>query len=182
MGRRMDWVPWNLGTTEVPLLVNAGQCVQVPLLNPLTLAVAEVQGVIEVQNRYFIHRIVGQFQIISTNDPVDPVVACVPGLFEVAGADSVTTAFGTSTIGGAVGVQDWTAELANMEFWYWRHYKQVVEVGFNPFEHPWWSSIDIKPKRVMDKQQTPVMAFKCEGTGEVSYQFFLQLRALISPL
>lgn len=179
MGRQMDWVPWNFGVSQTPLSLTTGFVAQFPLLAPGQLDTAQVSGVIEDQQRYFVHRIVGQYQMIGVEGLADATITISPGFLEVQGTDQVTTLWGTTTYGGTVAGAEWTAQLSNNEFWYFRHTKQFDTYGFSPIEHPWWSTVDIKPKRVMSKAQAPTLVFSCERG---SFQFFFQLRALITRI
>jgi len=185
MSRRYEWVPWDLGAVSTVFAVPTAQVLQIAALDPDTLQVTDTQGVIETYNRYFVHRLVGQFFIEPDLEQDTPGVTVMigPGRLETQGADTVQTMYGVSAQGGVVAGVTLLPELYNNEFWYIRHFRNLINgipLGGQPIEHPWWTTFDIKPKRVMEKAESPVLMVENESGPTFDFRFYG--RMLVTPL
>lgn len=187
MARNMEWVPWDQGIPSIPFNVPAQQTFQLAALSPTQFGVNEVMGVIEDENRYFVHRIVGQFFLTNFNDEETITAVNVffgPGRMEVEGTDAIFTMFGQSTQGGLVVGTNMTPSLTNHEFWWLRRFQPfqpLANIGGDSFEHPWWTCFDFKPKRVMEKMETPVFMVNNEDVNS-TFQVRMFARMLVTRL
>lgn len=186
---KFDWVPWFGYSTSQFTNVAATTTGQFPMLDlagsgfdpSLTV------GDIEDQNRFFLHRIVGQ---VEYGEPADTGIShfdtvILPGLVEQTGGNTIQTIIGAGSPAGGI----WTDEFSNNEFWYHRHFgsSQVADLlntgiagSGQVYVHPWWTFIDIKPKRVIAKGFNPVLAFCNPSAGNLPVK--IMLRALVSRL
>lgn len=175
---RMDWVPWEGYSTTQFTVVATGTTTQFPMLDLAgeSFNPTETVGDIENQNRFFLHRIVGQWQLDEGGaGPLTVVI--LPGLVEQTGGNSIQTIIGAGNPAGGV----WTDEFSNNEHWYIRTLHDAsLGVGLNATENPWWGMVDIKPKRVIAKGFNPTLAFLNGGAGSLSVRF--ALRALVTRL
>ncbi len=172
---RMDWVPcraWG-AQQSVPALTQG----DLELMNIAdSYGTAEVVGLIEASPvRYFVHRIVGMIQVWSSGTPAagDKVWTRIwPGFVET---EVVPTLITVDFIDEADG--------ANARMWYQRIRSlprgEGDDIGAD--NHPWWTSVDITPKQVIDKYMVPALSvFNDSATVGSSFRHYL--RMLVTPL
>jgi len=181
MKRQFDWVPWFAYSASQATIVGGTTTGQFPMLDiaGTMFSTTDTIGEIEDTGRFFLHRIVGDLELSSDQTDQGADVVILPGLVEQTGGNSIQTIIGAGSPAGGI----WTDEFSNNEFWHHRHYPiQLLNNGIPGVgtDNPWWSHIDIKPKRVIQKGMNPVLAFCNQSAGNLNVRFML--RALVTRL
>lgn len=158
---RFDWIPCLGYRTSV--IFDFGECNQQPLLDPTAIDAIDVVGRVEVSQGLFIHRIVGPVfhTVVDGEQPAAYLeYGITPGLFEVEGGNTAQTIFGSGSDFASSGMD---GERANGEHWHVRQrFVRPIfqEGGASPLTEvdiPWWTFVDIKPKRHLKALQVPVL-------------------------
>lgn len=172
---RMDWIP--MAGWGIPFTVPALTQDELSLLEPDQYEADAVIGRVEDSPlRMFIHRIVGQISAHYNSAPVTNNLMTTrlwPGL-----ADTSTVPFTTRT----PGFLD-ESKAANPRLWFdrrrsldTREFEDLTETA-----HPFWSTIDIAPKQVIEDGRIPVLSiFNHDTQASLDYQPWL--RMLVTPL
>ncbi len=175
MGKGMDWVPCYRWGARQTAPINTQ--LDAPLFLPTQYDGPEVVGRIDDSpGRYFIHRIIG---MISHNwsgvDPDDGLIhECLwPGIIDDFAVGSVSsTGFCDEGTG------------ANADLW-WRRTKWTQSStnfdDMSEVSEPWFNSVDIKPRRVIEDGQIPLYSMFNNDTI-LTLDVYLWLRLLVTPL
>lgn len=169
----MDWVVAN--TWGDTIICNALSDTFVSLMDPTAFMGAEVVGRVETSpNKYFIHRIVGQYQLVYRDE--DPAASrriehrIWPGLYDTSLSTIHTPGLMTDS------------RTANSRLWFNRIQQpaQLQQTPFASIDHPFWTHVDIKPKQVVDENRVPVWQLWNPSIVDVSFQHWVRL--LVSPV
>ncbi len=174
----MDWVPAFGWGTATGVGVNTQQdFTLMDIADQYT--VGDVVGQIEESEiRYFVHRIVGQFAAYYTSTPL----LLNPTYFRIWPAPVNTEGAPVATSPDFLD----EADGVNPRIWWTRQMRlgQAQNDMIDPTGvgiHPWWSTIDIQPKQVIEKYTTPVFSlFNADTQAVVNLRYWLRL--LVTPL
>ncbi len=174
----MDWVPcfrWGVEQSVSPATQG-----DLALMDPALYSNTEVEGQIDDRvNRYFVERIVGQLCFSWSDTPSGGELGLVrsviwPGII----TNTQTGAFDTpGFIDDPSGV--------NARLWHIRHLFTTGTTRFGQLgstSHPWWTTIDIRPRQVIDDGQLPILSVFNNDAGIADLEFTHYLRMLVKPL
>lgn len=170
----MDWVPAT--NWDVVDVIPANTQADSPLMDIVDqYAAADVVGQVEVSPvRYFVHRIVGQWSAFIASPVTD-------GAHHM----RIWPAYVDTSAGPVVVTPDFIddAEGANPRIWHERKFfpQDTVARSLQTTVHPWWQSVDIKPKQVIEKYHVPCLSFfNSDATQVMVTQAWFRL--LVTPL
>lgn len=154
MARGGDWVPCRQYGDPIPY--GAGNPANIILVRSGTgvLAIPE-ESVIESPDDIVVERVIGQFELSSEEEV--PVLACLRVRVAIYDDLNDQVAFYADSL--------FTGTGANEPFLWQRYLRPSPDAfgGLQQVDHPWWTSVDIRVKRRLGRDQALVLSVETGG-------------------